>query len=88
MKEKAESYVNNGNIDISQETEDKIWFVIDTDRWNEGNKIGLLKTFVQEKKESYNGWFVAQSNPSFEIWLYYHFNSLLTEKISVKFLFN
>lgn len=53
---------------------DEIWFVIDTDRWNEGNKIGLLKAYVEEKNKSYNGWFVAQSNPSFEIWLYYHFN--------------
>ena len=75
LKEKAESCIESGAIDISKETEDEVWFVIDTDRWNEGNKIELLKIFVQEKNESYNGWFVAQSNLSFEIWLYYHFNS-------------
>ena len=75
LKEKAESCIKSGVIDISKDTEDEVWFVIDTDRWNEGGKIEQLKAFVQEKKKFYNGWFVVQSNPAFEIWLYYHFNS-------------
>jgi len=75
LKEKAEHNIKNGDISLSNELRDEIWFVIDTDRWNEGNKIGILKSFVQEKNKSYKAWFVAQSNPSFEIWLYYHFYS-------------
>ncbi len=51
---------------------DEVWFVIDTDRWNEGNKITNLKTDCKKQ----NRWFVAQSNPSFEIWLYFHFHSI------------
>jgi hypothetical protein len=48
---------------------DEIWFVIDTDRWNEqGNKINELREKIQE----YPTWNVAQSNPCFEVWLYYH----------------
>lgn len=75
LKAQAEFSIENNSISLSQELLDEVWFVIDTDRWNEGNKIDELKAFVEEKKESYNGWYVAQSNPSFEIWLYYHFNS-------------
>ncbi len=47
--------------------EDEVWFITDTDKW-EGH-IELLRSTVSEK----NNWFVAQSNPSFEVWLYYHF---------------
>lgn len=75
LKEKAESNIENNTISLSKELFDEVWFVIDTDRWNEGNKIGILKSYVEEKNKFYNGWFVAQSNPSFEIWLYYHFYS-------------
>lgn len=75
LKAQAELSLENRSILLSEELLDEVWFVIDTDRWNEGNKIGLLKAFVEEKNQSYNGWFVAQSNPSFEIWLYYHFHS-------------
>lgn len=45
---------------------DSIWFVVDTDRWR--NHIHLL-----HKECHQNKWLVAQSNPSFEVWLYYHF---------------
>lgn len=75
LKAQAELSIKNGFISLSEELLDEVWFVIDTDRWNEGNKIDELKTFVEEKKKSYKGWYVAQSNPSFEIWLYYHFNT-------------
>lgn len=54
---------------------DEVWFVIDTDQWNEGNKIEHLQNFCIKKNFSLTSeaWKVAQSNPSFEIWLYYHF---------------
>lgn len=75
LKEQADQSIRNNSITLSEELSDEVWFVIDTDRWNEGNKIDELKAFVEVKKRSYEGWFLAQSNPSFEIWLYYHFNS-------------
>ncbi|MEO9256898.1 MAG: RloB family protein [Crocinitomicaceae bacterium] len=46
---------------------DEVWFIIDTDKW--GKEIDALRRNVGNHKN----WFVAQSNPSFEVWLYYHF---------------
>ena len=62
---------------------DRIWFVIDTDSWEKEGKITPLRDFcVRINQEElakldeaipYDAWQVAQSNPCFEIWLYYHF---------------
>ncbi len=46
---------------------DELWFIIDTDQW--GEKIKTLREACQKEQ----GWHVAQSNPCFEVWLYYHF---------------
>lgn len=45
---------------------DRVWFVIDTDRWR--NQLHEIR---QECDERIN-WKVAQSNPCFEVWLYFH----------------
>ncbi|PHI17988.1 hypothetical protein CEQ90_20285 [Lewinellaceae bacterium SD302] len=47
--------------------DDEVWFVIDTDDW--GEKIIELTALVKE----YPNFYIAQSNPCFEVWLYYHF---------------
>lgn len=62
---------------------DSAWFVIDTDTWEKEGKITPLKGFCAENNaviwerftelKPYSVWNVAQSNPCFEIWLYYHF---------------
>lgn len=62
---------------------DSVWFVIDTDSWEIEGKITPLRDFCaksntdfQEKYteiKPYSAWNVVQSNPCFEIWLYYHF---------------
>lgn len=46
---------------------DQVWLVFDTDDW--GAKINEAREYIKEKKD----WFIAQSNPCFEVWLYYHF---------------
>ena len=46
--------------------QDSVWFVIDTDKW--GEKIDTIRAEI----EKYKNWFIAQSNPCFEVWLYYH----------------
>jgi len=61
---------------LSIEYKDEVWFVIDTDRWNEGNKIELLKEFCDSQDKTHNLWNVVQSNPCFELWFYYHFNDI------------
>jgi RloB-like protein len=45
---------------------DRVWFVIDTDRWREQ----LHK--IRQECEKHPHWIVAQSNPCFEVWLYFH----------------
>ncbi|TAF44376.1 MAG: RloB domain-containing protein [Sphingobacteriales bacterium] len=49
---------------------DEVWFVIDTDHWNKGNKIEDLRTNCLQ----HANWNVSQSNSCFELWLFYHFN--------------
>lgn len=54
---------------------DEVWFIIDTDKW--GAKIEALR----EKVLKHHNCFIAQSNPCFEVWLYYHFKSRKPEKV-------
>ena len=64
MKAQA-TYMDNDNL------EDQIWFVIDTDRWRE--QIRELRKACDQNTI----WKVAQSNPCFEVWLYYHLKATL-----------
>ena len=62
--------------------DDLVWFVIDTDQWQEQGKIKILRDFCKNRNNEeiiqhsehpvYQMWNVAQSNPQFEIWHYYH----------------
>lgn len=71
LREQAIIYFQK--ISLSADYRDEVWFAIDTDRWNENDKITQLKTFCNQNKTDKNTWTVTQSNPSFEVWLYYHF---------------
>lgn len=73
---------------------DTIWFVIDTDTWEEEGKILPLRNFCFEQNEevaqtpllerTYSAWNVAQSNPCFEIWLYYHLYEQMPKDVDVE----
>lgn len=45
----------------------ELWIVMDVDVWKDKD-LHELQTFCSEKS-----WFVAISNPCFEVWLYFHF---------------
>lgn len=45
---------------------DRVWFVIDTDRWREQLHE------IRQECDKHPHWIVAQSNPCFEVWLYFH----------------
>lgn len=45
---------------------DRLWFVIDTDRWREQLHE------IRQECAAHSHWQVAQSNPCFEVWLYFH----------------
>lgn len=61
---------DNPNPKYSNDPNDEIWFVIDTDDWQ--GKIPELKKLCNR---NHSNWNVAQSNPCFEVWLYYHFRA-------------
>lgn len=73
----------NGRYTLDYFHQDRVWFIIDTDTWEQEGKIDKLRLFCAEKNrvtvneftetKPYDIWNVAQSNPSFEIWQYYHF---------------
>ena len=72
----------NREYTVDYKQGDTIWFVIDTDTWEKEGKIAPLREFCSQRNatiplnfdeiKTYNAWNIAQSNPSFEIWLYYH----------------
>ncbi len=51
----------------------ELWIVLDIDKW--ADKINHL----QEECTSKKGWYIAISNPCFEVWLYYHLNEKMPE---------
>ncbi len=71
-----------GRYTLDNTQGDRVWFVVDTDTWEKDGKIAKLRSFCHDKNmevrtgsnkyKSYDVWNVAQSNPCFEIWLYYH----------------
>lgn len=50
---------------------DRLWFVIDTDKW--GQQLHDIRVECKD----HTNWNVAQSNPYFEVWLYFHAKSSL-----------
>ncbi len=73
---------------------DKVWFAIDTDSWEKEGKIAPLRNFCRalnagiiekySEAKPYEAWNVAQSNPCFEIWLYYHHYADMPDKEEVE----
>lgn len=51
---------------------DEVWLVLDTDPDKYSSRPPQIK-WVKETCEKKSGWDVAESNPCFEVWLYYHF---------------
>jgi hypothetical protein len=61
------------DFDLNQN--DQVWFVIDTDRWRK--QVHILRKECEEK----TNWQVAQSNPCFEVWLYFHVKKEVPEEL-------
>jgi hypothetical protein len=64
---------NNPNPKYELLKEDEVWIVLDTDK----DKNDSRRPQIQELRNecALKKWHVAQSNPCFEVWLYYHFYS-------------
>lgn len=57
---------------------DEVWIVIDTDPDKDMSRFEQINKIKLECNKQKN-WFVVESNPCFEVWLYYHKNKELPE---------
>ncbi len=62
---------------------DEVWLVFDTDKDDFNSRDKQIKQ-VYEECSKLNNWFVAQSNPCFEVWLYYHKCSIIPQKENIQ----
>lgn len=53
---------------------DELWYCGDVDHWAESNHISTLTSVMAKCRQK--GYFVALSNPCFELWLLLHFSDL------------
>jgi hypothetical protein len=64
----------NPNPKYAFQENDEVWIVLDTDK-DKGNsrnsQISSIRNNIIDKKD----WFIVESNPCFEVWLYYHHHS-------------
>ncbi|WP_432327509.1 RloB family protein [Mucilaginibacter sp. P25] len=58
------------------ELEDFLWFVLDVDRWPKEQINELFQNCEQKQN-----WFIAISNPCFEVWLHYHILKLIPAEL-------
>ena len=53
---------------------DEVWIVLDTDKDKELSRESQIEV-IQKKCGELTNWNLAQSNPCFEVWLYYHLHT-------------
>lgn len=58
--------------------QDEVWIVLDSDPDRDGSRKPQIAA-VRSEVERRDRWFVAESNPCFEVWLYFHFKELFEE---------
>ena len=90
---KSKLLVDDSRYIMDYLANDSVWFVIDTDSWEKEGKITPLRAFCAANNTAfaekltevkpYSAWNVVQSNPSFEIWLYYHFYKDAPKQIDI-----
>jgi RloB-like protein len=64
----------NPNPKYSFQENDEVWIVLDTDKDKGESRKSQIEKVRGYCKET-ESWFLAQSNPCFEVWLYYHLQS-------------
>jgi len=57
---------------------DEVWFVLDVDKDRDESRNPKIEVLIERCNQS-NNWYLALSNPCFEVWLLYHF---FTSKIT------
>ena len=73
---------SNPNPKFKFQQNDEVWIVIDVDKDKEETRkpqVQKIKAFCKENV----GWYITQSNPCFEVWLYYHLFNTLKERTAI-----
>ncbi|WP_147677928.1 RloB family protein [Algibacter pacificus] len=66
--------LKKAKLDFQFKKTDEFWLIIDRDHWETIHKIDFDKLVADCKKE--NNFFLAMSNPCFEIWLIMHLKDI------------
>jgi len=61
----------NPNPKYTFQENDEVWLIVDTDKDKHQSRKGQINSIREEIKE-YKDWNIVESNPCFEVWLYYH----------------
>lgn len=72
-----ESKDNPSPVYIFQEN-DEVWIVLDTDPDHQESRKEQIEN-VRKEISGLNAWYVTESNPCFEVWLYYHFHEKIED---------
>lgn len=78
--------LDNPNPKYTFQENDEVWIVMDTDTDRDNSRETQISDVRKECSKLIN-WNIAQSNPCFEVWLYYHLektNPILDEKEKCK----
>ena len=65
---------NNPKPKYTFQKNDEVWIVLDTDKDEDESRKPQIKKIIVEL-ESFSNWNLVQSNPCFEVWLFYHLES-------------
>ncbi len=72
--DRAVRYIEKEGLNI----DDDLWFVMDVDRWSE-QQLREVEAYCK----NFPNWNIVLSNPCFEVWLYFHHKSNISESNSV-----
>lgn len=64
---------DNPNPQYVFQENDEVWIVLDTDIDEQDSRKNQIQ-FVRDECKKKSSWFLVESNPCFEVWLYYHKN--------------
>lgn len=67
---------DNPNPKYAFQENDEVWIVLDTDIDKDSSRksqIDSIRNSIVDKKD----WFVVESNPCFEVWLYFHYHTTI-----------
>ena len=69
---------HNPNPKYAFQENDEVWIVLDTDKDKDNSRRAQIE-FIRNSVIKVKDWFIAESNPCFEVWLYYHYYTTIEQ---------